>query len=179
MVGAGYLADQGRKAGPLLTVICAAVFLASGLAGVFEALLLSQEADTLAKAPVCSASAVSADCRLHLQGTVVGGYDEGSGLTPERHIDVKASSLNVLHLDSPIVGAPPQIGSAVELEYPDPGFRIRYHVLDLGARRRERILVEDLEQAFDLLLSLIVLSERKDVIFGRRRRSRYRHRGSC
>ena len=105
MVGAGYLADQGRKAGPLLTVICAAVFLASGLAGVFEALLLSQEADTLAKAPVCGASAVSADCRLHLQGTVVGGYDEGSGLTPERHIDVKASSLDVLHLDSPIVGA--------------------------------------------------------------------------
>ena len=108
MVGAGYLADQGRKAGPLLTVICATVFLASGLAGVFEALLLSQEADTLAKAPVCGASAVPADCRLHLQGTVVGGYDEGSGLTPERHIDVKASSLDVLHLDSPIVGAPPQ-----------------------------------------------------------------------
>ena len=117
MVGAGYLAYQGHKAGPLLTVICAAVFLASGLAGVFEALLLSQEADTLAKAPVCGASAVPADCRLHLQGTVVGGYDEGSGLAPERHIDVKASSLNVLHLDSPIVGAPPQIGSAVELEY--------------------------------------------------------------
>src|SRR5439155_12148010 len=34
------------------------------------------------------------------------------------------------------------------------------------ARRREGIPVEELEQAFDLLLSLIVLSERKDVIFG-------------
>jgi len=117
MVGAGYLADQGRKAGPLLTVICAAVFLASGLAAVFEALTLSQEADTLTRAPVCGPSRVPADCRLHLGGTVVGGYDEGSGLTPERHIDVKASTSNVLHLDSPIVGAPPQIDSPVELEY--------------------------------------------------------------
>src|SRR2546430_4596190 len=53
-----------------------------------------------------------------------------------------------------------------KLEHPDPGFRIRYHVLDLRARRREGIPVEDLEQAFDLLLSLVVLSERKDVIFG-------------
>src|SRR6202140_4305878 len=117
MVGASYLADQGRKAGPLLTAICAAVFLASGLAAVFEAILLSQDADTLAKAPVCGPSRVPADCRLHLGGTVVGGYDEGSGLTPERHIDVKASTGDVLHLDSPIVGAPPQIGSPVELEY--------------------------------------------------------------
>jgi len=117
MVGAGYLADQGRKAGPLLTVICAAVFLASGVAAVFEALTLSEEADTLTRAPVCGPSRVPADCRLHLGGTVVGGYDEGSGLTPERHIDVKASTGNVLHLDSPIVGAPPQIGSPVELEY--------------------------------------------------------------
>jgi hypothetical protein len=117
MVGAGHLADQGRKAGPLLTVICAAVFLASGLAAVFEALTLSQGADTLARAPVCGPSRVPADCRLHLGGTVVGGYDEGSGLTPERHIDVKASNGDVLHLDSPIVGAPPQIGSSVELEY--------------------------------------------------------------
>lgn len=117
MVGSGYLADQGRKAGPLLTVICAAVFLASGLAAVFEALMLNQEADTLARAPVCGPSRVPADCRHHLGGRVVGGYDEGSGLTPERHIDVKASTGDVLHLDSPIVGAPPQIGSAVELEY--------------------------------------------------------------
>ena len=117
MVGAGYLADQGRKAGPLLTIICAAVFLASSLAAVFEAILLSQEADALAKAPVCGASRVAADCRLHVGGTVVGGYDEGSGLTPERHIDVKAASGDVLHLDSPIVGAPPQIGSPVQLEY--------------------------------------------------------------
>jgi hypothetical protein len=117
MVGAGYLADQGRKAGPLLTVICAAVFLASGLAAVFEALTLSQEANTLARAPVCGPARVPADCRLHLGGTVVGGYDEGSGLTPERHIDVKAFNGDVLHLDSPIVGAPPQIGSSVELEY--------------------------------------------------------------
>ena len=117
MVGAGYPADQGRKAGPLVTVICAAVFLASGLAAVFEALTLSQEADTLTRAPVCGPSRVPADCRLHLGGTVVGGYDEGSGLTPERHIDVKASNGDVLHLGSPIVGAPPQIGSSVELEY--------------------------------------------------------------
>ena len=117
MVGAGYLADQGRKAGPLLTVMCAAVFLASGLAAVFEALTLSQEADTLERAPVCGPSRVPADCRLHLGGIVVGGYDEGSGLTPERHIDVKASNGDVLHLGSPIVGTPPQIGSSVELEY--------------------------------------------------------------
>src|SRR2546429_2742021 len=53
-----------------------------------------------------------------------------------------------------------------KLEHPDPVFRIRNHVLDLGARRREGILIEDLEQAFDLLLSLVVLSKRKDVIFG-------------
>jgi hypothetical protein len=117
MVGADYLADQGRKAGPLLTVICAAVFLASGVAAVFEALMLSQEADALARAPVCGPSRLPADCRLHLGGKVVGGYDEGSGLTPERHIDAKASNGDVLHLDSPIVGAPPQIGSSVELEY--------------------------------------------------------------
>ena len=117
MVRAGYLADQGRNAGPLLTVICAAVFLASGLAAVFEASLLSREADTLANAPVCGPSPVREDCRLHLEGTVVGGYDEGSGLTPERHVDVKASNGDVLHLDSPIVGAPPQIGSPVGLDY--------------------------------------------------------------
>jgi len=117
MVGAGYLADQGRRAGPLLTVICAAVFLASSFAAFFEAVLLSQEAETLAKAPVCGASRVPADCRVHLGGTVVGGYDEGSGLTPERHVDVKAANGDVLHLDSPIVGVPPQIGSPVELEY--------------------------------------------------------------
>ena len=117
MVGAGYLADQGRKAGPLLTAICAAVFLASAFVAVFEALLLSQEAETLAKAPICGPSRLPTDCRLYVAGTVVGGYDEGSGLTPERHVDVRASTGDVLHLDSPIVGSPPQIGSPVELEY--------------------------------------------------------------
>lgn len=117
MVGAGYLADQGRKAGPLLTVICAAVFVASGLAAAFEAVLLNQEAETLARAPACGPSHIPVNCRFHLGGTVVGGYDEGSGLTPERHIDVRASNGGVLHLDSPIVGSPPQIGSPVELEY--------------------------------------------------------------
>ncbi len=102
---------------PLLTAICAGVFLTAGLAAVVEAVAQNQEAIRLANAPVCDSARVLAGCRLHLAGTVVGGYDEGSGPTPERHVDIKAANGDLLHLVSPIVGAPPQIGSPVEVEY--------------------------------------------------------------
>src|SRR2546430_16826650 len=44
-----------------------------------------------------------------------------------------------------------------KLEHPGPGFPITYHDLDLGARRREGIPVEELEQAVVLVPSLVVL----------------------
>ena len=111
----GYPAERNLQAGPLLTIICGAVFLATALAGTIEALILNQHAKELATAPICTLS--TAGCRLHIAATVIGGYDEGSGPAPERHVDIKTSSGAVLHLTSPIVGAPPQVGSDAVLEY--------------------------------------------------------------
>jgi hypothetical protein len=80
----GYLVERSRQTGPLLTMLCGAIFLASALVGAIEALVLDQEASALASAPVCTSTAATAGCRLEI-GAVVRGYDEGSGVARERH----------------------------------------------------------------------------------------------
>lgn len=114
------LSDEPRRSGqvaPLLTVIFGALFLAAAVVGTFEAVVSNQEAEALAAAPVCTSGELSTACRGQVNAPVLGGYDEGSGLTPERHIDVKAPDGDLYHLTTRIVGSPPQIGSLIRLEY--------------------------------------------------------------
>jgi hypothetical protein len=96
----------------MLGGLCLGIALASLIASA----LLDHEAHVIRAAPLCNQQS-NGGCRLVVRATLIGGYDEGSGIAPERQLDVQLADGSRTHLTAPIIGSPPAVGSPVMLEF--------------------------------------------------------------